>query len=268
MNTQALHFALREMRGYFRQPAALGILIALSFILGIAGPFGTIDFMRLFPRIAYWTVMTYLTFGVGVFVHALFEQRTAPSKSRNWRNVALASCFTGLAVALVVFAVNWVALGVVPDDPKYLLTTGSNALAIAVIISVAMAFHHFAQTGTGRSVPKDQPKILNRLDPNKRGKLVSLSVQDHYVEVSTTQGASLVLMRLADAIGETEGAVGLQVHRSHWVATDAVKIGVRTGDRALLTMNDGREIPVSRTYLKTVKEAGLLDENGMQRRND
>ncbi|MCB1397271.1 MAG: LytTR family transcriptional regulator, partial [Rhodobacteraceae bacterium] len=85
-----------------------------------------------------------------------------------------------------------------------------------------------------------------------------LSVQDHYVEVVTTRGRELLLMRLSDAIAETEGCAGLQVHRSHWVALDQVQAAHRDGARAVLTLSDGREIPVSRTYVPAAKEAGLL----------
>ena len=258
MKKPALQFALREMRGYFRQPAALGILIGLSLVLGIAGPFGTTEFMRLFPRLAYWVVMTFLTFTVGTFIHALFEHPASARSDFRWQGVVLAAFCTGLAVAMVVFGVNWVALGVAPIEPVYLLTTGANALIIAIIISVTIAFHHRASPPTQAPTGPSPPPILDRLPPDKRGNLVSMSVQDHYVEVTTTKGPTLILMRLADAITETAGQPGMQVHRSHWVANQAVVSGVRKGDRAVLTLNDGRDIPVSRTYLTDVKDAGLL----------
>ena len=107
------------------------------------------------------------------------------------------------------------------------------------------------------SVPAP-PRLLTRLPLAKRGPLLSLSVQDHYVEVVTTRGRELLLMRLSDAIAETEGCAGLQVHRSHWVALDQVQAAHRDGARAVLTLSDGREIPVSRTYVPAAKEAGLL----------
>jgi DNA-binding LytR/AlgR family response regulator len=65
-------------------------------------------------------------------------------------------------------------------------------------------------------------------------------------------------MRLADAIAETEGCTGLQVHRSHWVALDHIAAARREGARGVLTLVDGREIPVSRTYVPSLRDAGLL----------
>nr|WP_255553731.1 LytTR family DNA-binding domain-containing protein [Maritimibacter sp. DP1N21-5] len=102
------------------------------------------------------------------------------------------------------------------------------------------------------------PRILSRVPIDKRGRLYALSVQDHYVEVITDKGSELVLLRLADAMGEVGTTPGLQVHRSHWVATGAVAAAKRDGAKAVLTLQDGRDIPVSRTYLPAVKEAGLL----------
>jgi DNA-binding LytR/AlgR family response regulator len=100
--------------------------------------------------------------------------------------------------------------------------------------------------------------LLDRLPLDKRGPLVSISVEDHYVRVRTAQGEELLLMRLTDAIREVGASKGVQVHRSHWVALDAVRAARREGDRAILTMAHGPEIPVSRTNVPAIREAGLL----------
>ena len=102
-------------------------------------------------------------------------------------------------------------------------------------------------------------RLIQRLPTRLReAQVISMSMQDHYVEVTTSNGTSLLLMRLSDAIRETDGIAGLQVHRSHWVALDQVSAAIRQGDRATLTMVTGDEVPVSRTYLNAIKEAGLL----------
>ena len=78
------------------------------------------------------------------------------------------------------------------------------------------------------------------------------------LRVATSTGTDLILMRLSDAMDETGDVAGMQVHRSHWVATGEVTAARRDGARAILTLSDGRDIPVSRTYVPAVKEAGLL----------
>jgi DNA-binding LytR/AlgR family response regulator len=68
----------------------------------------------------------------------------------------------------------------------------------------------------------------------------------------------VVLMRLADAIRETGDVPGLQIHRSHWVATSAVVKAHRSEGKVTLELSNGMRLPVSRGYLPAVREAGLV----------
>ena len=103
----------------------------------------------------------------------------------------------------------------------------------------------------------EPPALLERLPRPQRGRLRHLSVADHYVAVRTDKGNSLVLMRLSDAIRETAPIAGLQVHRSHWVALDAVRRSTRQNGRPALELDDGSIVPVSRTYIAAVRAAGF-----------
>lgn len=109
--------------------------------------------------------------------------------------------------------------------------------------------------GTGATAP---PTVLARLPLEKRGALIALSAEDHYVRVTTTAGTELVLMRLSDAMAEVGQTQGLQVHRSHWVAQDQVIKVTRIGDRGELTLSDGSTCPISRGFMPAVRAAGLL----------
>lgn len=66
----------------------------------------------------------------------------------------------------------------------------------------------------------------------------------------------MLLMRLADAIAETGGDTGMQVHRSHWVAYGAVEGLEREAGktpRLILVMSDGARVPVSRSHAAAVR---------------
>ena len=65
-----------------------------------------------------------------------------------------------------------------------------------------------------------------------------------------------ILLRLADAIREAAPTDGLQVHRSHWVARGHIAALRREKGRIILTLSNGRDIPVSRTYEQAVAQAG------------
>ncbi|MGI9353556.1 MAG: LytTR family DNA-binding domain-containing protein [Rhizobiaceae bacterium] len=68
-------------------------------------------------------------------------------------------------------------------------------------------------------------------------------------------GSEMVLLRLTDAEKELAGYDGLRVHRSWWVARKHVTKLKRDGDRQVLEISNGEEIPVSRSYAKRVREA-------------
>ncbi|WP_406721285.1 LytTR family transcriptional regulator DNA-binding domain-containing protein [Thioclava litoralis] len=110
-----------------------------------------------------------------------------------------------------------------------------------------------------RPQPAHRPRLLERLPEEYHGDIWHLQSRDHYVHVTTSQGSHQVLIRLADAITELDGVEGLQVHRSHWVAEDAVTEALKMTSKAKLTLRNGAVVPVSRTYLSDVEDAGLFD---------
>ena len=61
-------------------------------------------------------------------------------------------------------------------------------------------------------------------------------------------------MRLTDAVAEF-GDLGMQVHRSYWVAHRHVLGTVNCGERTLLRLTSGHQVPVSRTYVPAVHAA-------------
>jgi DNA-binding LytR/AlgR family response regulator len=245
------------MRQQFTNPRVLGALVAVSSILGISGPFGTAEYMRIAPRVLYWAIIAVTTFAAGsAIAHWAFQPTHA--RNRVWVAVMVGALGTGAAASVIVLVVNWLAMGVSPTQPGYLISLIGNAVVVAAIISVFLYFFGPRQLVSDDKAETNAPSLLERLPIQKRGTLISMSVADHYVEVTTTKGQALLLLRLSDAIREVPQQDGLQVHRSHWVAQNQVVAARREKDRAILTMSDGRDIPVSRSYLPAVKDAGIL----------
>lgn len=254
MSETTLQLTLREMKAFFTSPRSLGGLVVVALILGVSGPFQTYDVLPLAPRMAYWALMTGLTFAVGNFAGTYVSIATDDWQRLRWLRRMLIGSAAGLPVMLVVFLVNgWVLKQNMP-------LADMAALAFyCVVISIAISMLHGIFGPTNNSTPATGvAALLQRLPLQMRGALVSLSVQDHYVEVTTAKGKSLVLMRLSDAIAETGGIAGLQVHRSHWVALDGVSAVHRRDGKVNIVTSAGAELPVSRTYVGAVKAAGLL----------
>ena len=80
---------------------------------------------------------------------------------------------------------------------------------------------------------------------------VYLKADAHYIEVVTTVGSGLILMRFSDAIADLDN-LGMQVHRSYWVAHRHMNRLIRREQRTLLGLSGGYQVPVSRTYRSAV----------------
>jgi hypothetical protein len=261
VNDNPLQTTKRELHAMFTSPAMWTGLVAAGVILGLSGPFGTDEVLGPVPRLAYWLVVSAIGFLLGSSVATFTADQLEARGSGKWPASIVAGLLAGCANLMALVVVNWLVFRLPWGTPGYLTVLGPNVIVISLVITLA-AVAIGSQTRPAADTPAETapqpPRILDRLPLDKRGPLIALSVQDHYVQVSTTKGNELILLRLSDAMAEVGDTPGLQVHRSHWVAIPAVKSTRRDGARAILTMANGMDIPVSRTYLPAIKEAGLL----------
>lgn len=279
MDDGVVHFALRKLQHLAVTPRVWGTLVGIAVLLGAAGPFGTYESIPFLPRIAYWFGIASSTFAAG-YLTALLVLTALPRAMPRLLRLALAGLAASFPVTLIVVAFNRALFGHF-ESAGSILTLYANC----AVISTAVVYLF---TLLDRPVPADapaqtktpaaaiatpdapspapaatepaapaRPPIVERLPHRLRGKLISLTVQDHYVEVRTDQGTGLVLIRLADAIRETTGVPGLQIHRSHWVALDAVEGSLRRDGRLMLKLPGGVLLPVSRSQMEAVRKAGL-----------
>ena len=257
MNDTPMQSTLRELQGLARDGRAWVVLIILSLVVGLIGPFGTYEAMAVLPRLAYWAAIVVGTSAVGTLGASFFE-RLLETHLNRYVAAALAGALAGPFIAAMVALVNMGVFGpgVTVIDLVTLAVYCSLISAAVTVVSVVVEKPAIAGAAVDASTP---PPLLERLPRSQRGRLIHIAVSDHYVNVTTDKGKSLILMRLSDAIRETAPAAGLQVHRSHWVALDAVRRGARVGGKPVLELENGTLVPVSRTYLEAVRAAGLLD---------
>jgi DNA-binding LytR/AlgR family response regulator len=161
---------------------------------------------------------------------------------------------TGIVLALLVLREHVaLTLGVVRQVAPQVFSVSLLMTALAFLVRRPPTQTHAA--------PKDAPapKLFQRLPAKLRGaELYAVEAEDHYLRLHTSLGQDLILMRLSDAIAELEGIEGAQTHRSWWVAKDAVTDVERLEGRAMLTLKDGAQAPVSRGFAKTLRAAGWL----------
>ncbi|WP_305986914.1 LytTR family DNA-binding domain-containing protein [Roseibium sp. MMSF_3544] len=94
---------------------------------------------------------------------------------------------------------------------------------------------------------------LRHLDQPLKGILLRVEAQEHYVRLVTDQENRMILYRFNDVVAELPDTVGMQVHRSHWIAFAAVENLARDGGRLWIVVRDGSKVPVSRKYTAPVQ---------------
>lgn len=111
------------------------------------------------------------------------------------------------------------------------------------------------------SVGRGIARLYERLPGHNGKRILYMSAQEHYTKVYTEKASELIYMRFADAMALAETAIaGQRVHRSFWVAQDAVSEFKRDGSKISLILENGDLIPVSRSYREMIRdwERGLV----------
>lgn len=258
-----MHFALQG-----------AVVLALGVFLAMAGPFGTYGDLAPLPRYAYWVGLCF--FGYGSLVVAALAMRAL---RRTTGAAAIAAA--ALASALpTTFAVAWaeqllrlqhaVPLQAMPR--VYGSVAAVQLLMLLLLTRMRLSLdpllaprpsdantsahvHHLPLGAPPGGHQLADMGFLARIPEHLGRDLLALQAEDHYLRVITALGSDLLLMRLADAMRELPAARGMQVHRSWWVAFEAVTAIERDAGRLVLVLSNGQQIPVSRTYQPAVRAA-------------
>ncbi|MCP5073820.1 MAG: LytTR family transcriptional regulator [Rhodobacteraceae bacterium] len=245
-------FTKRELRVWSLPEQLIAFGVALV-VLAVLGPFGTYD-MPIGWRVAYWCAS--LCVGWIFVTAAFFAVFRLPvlTQVNGWVRMVAALLLGALPTVASIPIVE----KLFRPDSGDALTLGLlfNVLVICLLIGGSLFVRWKMRLGAKAAASlAERSPFLDRLPCALGRDLVSLSMQDHYVSVTTTQGTDLILLRFSDAIKELNGYPGIRVHRSHWVATSAFEGFRRIKGKDVVALTDGRELPVSQTYLEKVKGA-------------
>lgn len=83
--------------------------------------------------------------------------------------------------------------------------------------------------------------------------VIAVASDLHYLDVWTAAGQTIVLRNLRDVVANF-GDIGLQVHRSHWVANAYVRCIVGTVNNGACILSNELRVPISRRRWKDVRE--------------
>ena len=222
----------------------LFVFFAVLALLALLGPFGSYNEFSFWKRLVYWTA---IMCGVGFFMHVIVTT-ILWSRYFEWANRVVLAGIPGASVVIFVDQIF-------RENP--ISFDGFPLLWIQVaVMGFFISITEHVQWGVSETEDTAEPKTKfhSRLSANT-GALISLSMQDHYVEVTGGTGKELILMRLSDAIDELSGLRGVRIHRSHWVALDHIVDLRKVRQKWVVLMSDDRTLPVSLTYLDQVKLA-------------
>lgn len=239
-------------RGWLR---GLTVAVLFAAFMTMSGAFGTDD-VPVLRRAMYWFAMMSVGYLWGGYVARHFFRDEARSPDRPWLQSLSAAAIMAAPFTLVVWAgTRWglgsdIALAYLPILFVYVYF---------IAVGVTVVNWLIESRRKAPAPPAPTPKFLERLPLKLRGAEVwAVEAEDHYLRLHTSKGQDLILMRLADAVAALDGIEGLQVHRSWWVARDAI-VEARRGDgRATLTLKDGAQVPVSRTYAGELRDRGWI----------
>ena len=233
------------------------VALGVAALLAVAGAFGTDD-APLIMRVAYWLPVMLIGALWGHLCGRAVD-RFVDIETRPWLTVGVLTAIITGPLSVMVWA--FTALMFEPDRMAHVHDLPgfvAPVLAVTLAVSALNVFLGRTPVQTHAAAPGAAPaRFPDRLPPKLRGAAIrAVQSEDHYLRIHTDRGSDLILMRLSDALTELEGLEGAQTHRSWWVARDAVR-GVSRGDgRAVLTLDDGLQVPVSRRYARALRAAG------------
>lgn len=271
------------MREWFDDTAkkeALRSIAGAAFaavLMTALGPFGTYDAMETPTRALYWFSVIGLIWLQSDLVSRFLERGLAGRVPRpNLTIPAIAAIIVALPATAVVIVVTQLMM------PGVQISLGQTLWQVFVVILVfSLAFNNLGGATSEAAAEGEALEAERRMEeerlrevarhatqappdttfrrrfpPGLGGRLLCLEMEDHYLRIHTDRGSDIILMRMSDAESELAGVDGLRVHRSWWVARDAVTGTRRDGTRLLLRLENGLEVPVGKTYRAALREAG------------
>lgn len=278
MKSTFVHLTLRRWAEISKTPIFYGAFVAFVTVGGFWGPFRDIGYTtlasRLFLSVQLNLILWFVGLGIATPLRVLLQMWGVPVRF----SVVFACGFA--LVAIIPVAIGFFAI---TDGQDFSLShMVEHSIVLVMLVSLAAyalvrksdSLSRYAEGDTvddGETVPVAQTNktprdpiqcpLQDRVPKDKQGVLYAMVAQDHYVEIITDKGSSLVLMRLADAVKIASDSVpasgpkfGIQIHRSAWISAFGVAALEKQGRRLFVKLQDGRKLPVSRSSESSLRK--------------
>jgi len=257
----------------------IAAVMTLAVILTFSGAYDTDD-LTVAHRLALFTALCGLLIGQAWLLDEWFRRILGGGPAKT----LFAGIFTlALTLALMTFEVH--ALKYTPLLPKAPDPLFEFALFLSPFVISLAGLVVFLKSPAARAVATlepleisydkalelvEHPVIAGLLPPPEpealaewpAGPVLRVISQDHYLEVVTASGKTLIRGRMKDALARLDGEEGVRPHRSWWVRVSEVQAVIRRGRDHVLQLDDGVEAPVARGRWKQVRVQ--LEETGVE----
>ena len=142
------------------------------------------------------------------------------------------------------------------DWPSEAWEAGRVVVPVWLMLNLAVRWSRPAVIGV-EAAAGGRPGFLARLPGRLGDDIISVRAEQHYVQVETTLGSELLFCGFGRAVHEltTQGAHGMAIHRSHWVAWPHVAEIYTVGSEVRCRLKSGQTVPISRRRVREAREA-------------
>lgn len=235
----------------------------LALLLALSGAFDT-DEIGAARRTVLWLIVSGLLIGQASFAHSWLTRLMPPGAV--YRGLAAVGTMV-VTVALMTVELHGLKLTALPPqawghDPLFDL-----ALFIAPTVAVAAGLVMLLRGPFVRRIdaarlegPREAgvPPLRSETPHWPDEPVFWVRAHDHYLEVATASRTLFLRGGLGHAVARLKGVPGLQVHRSWWVAKDAVVAVRREGRDLVLVLENGVRAPVGRSRVGRLRALGWL----------
>lgn len=256
---------------YNSEEIRIGLIAVLAALLLAANEVTQGGIQGLVSTYAYWVVRILIE--STLFVATLYAiERFVPESSRR-----LVVYPTSILISLIPFTLAIISLDLIVGLPElglnesrdpsmtrfqafalelfYLLDNHLVLCSLLLLPRLLSSIDSESKDDLGHQAEEDAHTQLfhEAIEPPLEGQICRIEAQEHYIRIITNKEKRMVLYRFSDAVREMPNSMGMQVHRSHWVAYSAIKELLKEGQKLQLQLIDEEIVPVSKSFQAQVE---------------
>jgi hypothetical protein len=260
MTSPAVHASRNAPSPWLPFAKLLAAPLAVAAFLTLTDAF-ELQVLPLGERFLYWICLLGMSQLGSLSIRTSLDRvHLSPSK------LVLAGILRIVLLSVPVTLAAWLVTAVALSQPLRAVRLPEFYLPVVLVVAAMVCINQLVQrrpiethaSDAGIEAKEPQPAPILSMLPHKlrAAGLLAVQAEDHYIRLYTSAGSDLVLLRFSDALAELRGLEGAQVHRSWWVARDAVEASRSENGKLFLLLRDGTKAPVSRTFTRALRDSG------------